>query len=251
MKIGFNGATSMKHDLESDIVHAAAAGFGGVEIWGAKLTQYLKKNSAGALKEVFEQRGVQGLTINSLENATLAEGARWQEVQKKMAELSKLAVASGASTVIVIPSPLTPEWRGDKERLNAKTAENLAQLARIAEGEGARASFEMLGFADCSVNTLGHAWELVKRADRPNLGLTLDTFHYHVGGSTPEMIAATPKEKIFIVHVNDCEHKSRETLHDQHRLFPGEGAIPLPAIFDALRKIHYDGPVSIELASRR
>lgn len=247
MKIGFNGATSMKQDLESDIVHAAAAGFGGVEIWGAKLAQYLKKNSAGALKEVFETKRLSALTINSLENATLAEGARWQEVQKKMAELSRLAVASGAGTVIVVPSPLTPEWRGDEARVAAKTAESLARLSRIAENEGARASFEMLGFSDCSVNTLGLAWDIVRQADRPNLGLTLDTFHYYVGGSTPEMIEKVPAEKLFIVHINDCEHRPRESLQDRHRLFPGEGSIPLPRIFDALRKIRYDGPVSIEL----
>jgi len=142
MKIGFNGATSMKHDLESDIAHAAKAGFGGVEIWGAKLTQFLKKNSAGALKEIFAKERVEALTINSLENATLSEGTLWEETQKRMAELSKLATASGAGTVIVVPSPLTGEWkRADKERVAAKTVASLRRLAEIARAEGAKASF--------------------------------------------------------------------------------------------------------------
>ena len=248
MKIGFNGATSMKHDLESDIAHAAKAGFGGVEIWGAKLTQFLKKNSAGALKEIFAKERVDALTINSLENATLAEGSRWEETQKRMAELSKLAVASGASTVIVVPSPLTGEWKGaDRERIAAKSVESLRRLAEIAQGEGARASFEMLGFDDCSVNKLDFAWRLVKEADRPNLGLTVDTFHWFVGGSTTEMLEKVPKDKLYIVHVNDAEHRASSELQDRHRLFPGEGSIPLDRFFASLGKMGYDGPVSIEL----
>ena len=246
MKMGYNGATSMKADLATDIACAAEAGFSGVEIWGAKLTEYLKKNSPESLKEIFHKHKVEPLSINSLEQATLSEGAKWQEIQKRMAELSRLAAVIGAKRVIVVPSPLGPQWQ-DRTRMLAKTVESLKILSKIAKDEGALGCFEMLGFGDCSVNTLALATDLVKQVDHPNMGLTLDTFHYYVGSSTVDMIAAVPKGKLFMVHINDSQDLPKAQLQDSNRMFPGEGSIPLDSIFGALKKAGYGGPVSIEL----
>jgi 2-keto-myo-inositol isomerase len=54
-------------------------------------------------------------------------------------------------------------------------------------------------------------------------------------------------EKIFILHMNDAEKLPKAELQDAHRLFPGEGVIPLAEIVAGLKNIHYDGPVSLEM----
>lgn len=40
MKLSFNGATTMKADLATDVKAAAAAGFDYLEIWAAKLREF-------------------------------------------------------------------------------------------------------------------------------------------------------------------------------------------------------------------
>ncbi len=50
MKIALNGATTMHADLLTDIKAASAAGFDLLEIWSAKLYEYLKTNTPADLK---------------------------------------------------------------------------------------------------------------------------------------------------------------------------------------------------------
>ena len=45
MKIALNGATTMHADLETDIKAASEAGFELIEIWAAKLREFLKTNT--------------------------------------------------------------------------------------------------------------------------------------------------------------------------------------------------------------
>jgi sugar phosphate isomerase/epimerase len=58
MKLSFNGATSMKADLATDIRAASAAGFDYLEIWAAKLRQFLKSNSISDLKKLFAESAI-------------------------------------------------------------------------------------------------------------------------------------------------------------------------------------------------
>ncbi len=83
--------------------------------------------------------------------------------------------------------------------------------------------------------------------NRENIGLVLDTFHFYAGGSSVGAIRDVDPEKIFILHMNDAEKLPKAELQDAHRLFPGEGVIPLAEIVSGLKNIHYDGPVSLEM----
>ena len=42
----------------------------------------------------------------------------------------------------------------------------------------------------------------------------------------------------------------RETIRDQHRVYPGDGVAPLTKLFRDLQDIGYRGPLSIELFNR-
>jgi sugar phosphate isomerase/epimerase len=55
MKIALNGATTMRADLETDIKAAAGAGFELIEIWAAKLREFLKTKTVDDLKKEFKQ----------------------------------------------------------------------------------------------------------------------------------------------------------------------------------------------------
>jgi len=97
------------------------------------------------------------------------------------------------------------------------------------------------------VSTLEEDDSIVRTVNRKNIGMVLDTFHFHAGGSSVNTIRDVDKEKVFIFHINDAEKKPREELQDAHRLYPGEGVIPLKEIISGLKGIGYDGPVSLEM----
>jgi 2-keto-myo-inositol isomerase len=108
-------------------------------------------------------------------------------------------------------------------------------------------AFEFLGKPGCSVPTLDMAIDIVTETDRANVGMVIDTFHFHAGGSQMADLARVPIDKLFVVHLNGCEDLPKAELTDAHRLFPGEGAIPIVEILSALRARGFDGTMSIEI----
>jgi 2-keto-myo-inositol isomerase len=243
MRLALNGATIMPSPLEDDVRIAADAGFDALEMWAQKLPAYLEHHTLEELRDDLAARGLQPWTINSIERITFGGPDRDREAHMECERLSDVARAIGAPAIVVVPGPL-PEGAslGDVRRA---TIESLRTLSDIA-GEIALA-FEFLGPPWCSVRTLGAALDIVDAVDRPNVGLVVDTFHFYAGGSAIGDIARVPIEKLLVVHINDAEPLPREQLSDAHRLYPGEGAIPLADIFGALRAAGFDGTVSVEI----
>ncbi|MGC8835012.1 MAG: sugar phosphate isomerase/epimerase family protein, partial [Armatimonadota bacterium] len=91
------------------------------------------------------------------------------------------------------------------------------------------------------------ALRIINRANHPALGLMMDTFHYYKSGVPIEDVKNIPIDKLFIVHINDCEDKPREELNDGHRLYPGEGILPLVETLRVLREKGYQGALSVEI----
>ena len=74
MKLALNGATTMKADLETDIRVAQLAGFDYVEIWAAKLREYLKSKTTAELRAFLKAADVKPYSINSIERITFRSG---------------------------------------------------------------------------------------------------------------------------------------------------------------------------------
>lgn len=83
----------------------------------------------------------------------------------------------------------------------------------------------------------------------PNIGVMLDSWHWHLAGATPADIVAAGK-RITSVHVSDAGKVDPETVRDDQRLLPGEGVMDLVGFFGALRKIGYEGAISPEPIGR-
>ncbi|MBI2081609.1 MAG: sugar phosphate isomerase/epimerase [candidate division NC10 bacterium] len=215
MVLGFNGATTLTADLGTDIRAAKAAGYGCLEIWAPKLLGYFANGSLSTLRDDLKEAGLPVATL----------------------------------TVIAVPSP-KPKRMG-QVAMETETVRVLRTLAGIAAEHQVRVALEFLGFADCSVNTLEACWRVVKKANRPNVGLVFDTFHFHAGNSSLKSIAALDPTRILMVHLNDVMPGPRARLHDARRLYPGDGVLPLTPILQALRGIGYAGPFSVEIFQPR
>jgi len=123
----------------------------------------------------------------------------------------------------------------------------LREMADVARPYQVGLAFEFLGFPWCSVRTLTEAWAIVAATDRLNVGAVLDTCHFYAGGSPLASIGAVSPARLAVFHINDVEDVPREQITDAHRLFPGDGVIPLKDILRELRAIEYRGVCSVEI----
>ncbi len=246
MKLALNGATTMKADLATDVRAAAAAGFDYVEIWAAKLRQFLKEHQVAELKTLFGESGVKPLSINSIEHITFSDAAAYTQIRTECEELSSIAAAIGCPYIVVVPGKFPPGGLSSYEVIE-ETVQVLRELASIGERHGVSLAFEFLGQKDCSVQTLELADEIIVKVNRRNIGLVIDSFHFYAGGSTVKMIDAIDPKRLFIFHINDAEDLPSGQLTDAHRLLPGLGILPLREIIEAFRRIGYDGVASVEI----
>jgi sugar phosphate isomerase/epimerase len=88
-------------------------------------------------------------------------------------------------------------------------------------------------------------------ASGPNIGVTLDAWHWYHSGGTVADILATPRERIVHIHVSDARQMPAAEVLDNMRLLPGEGVIDLVGFFQALRKIGWSGGVACETIGPR
>jgi 2-keto-myo-inositol isomerase len=245
MKIALNGATTMHADLLTDIKAASAAGFDLLEIWSAKLYEYLKTNTPVELKTTLAEHDLEPYSINSIEHVTFRTPKDYADVKAECETLSRIAGEIGCPYIVVVPG-LMPE-NGAIDQVIDESFRVLNELADIAEPHGVSLAFEFLGQTDCSVQTLDLCNEIVEKVGRNSIGNVLDTFHFYAGNSTFEAIDSMRPEKLFIFHINDAEDLPKEQLTDAHRLYPGSGILPIREIKEHFDKIGYDRMVSIEI----
>jgi 2-keto-myo-inositol isomerase len=245
MKIALNGATTMHADLETDIKAASEAGFDLIEIWAAKLREFLKTKTVEDLIRLLQEHKLQPYSINSIEHITFRTPEDYEKIKAECEELSRIAGQIGCPYIVVVPGKL-PE-NGDEEQIIEESVKVLHELAEIAEKHQVSLAFEFLGQTDCSVQTLDLGNKIVEKVNRKSVGNVLDTFHFYAGSSSFEAIDTMNPEKLFIFHINDAEDLPKEQLTDAHRLYPGTGILPIKEIKAHLDKIGYDRMVSIEI----
>jgi 2-keto-myo-inositol isomerase len=246
MKLSFNGATTMKADLATDIRAAAGAGFDYLEIWAAKLREFLKQHAAADLKTLFDENGIKPLSINSIEHVTFRDAAAYAKIKAECEELCSIAAKINCPYIVLVPGKIPSGGLSSYEVIE-ETVRVLRELASIAERHGISLAFEFLGQQDCTVQTLALADEIVVNVNRRNIGLVIDSFHFYAGGSTIKMIEALDPKRLYIFHINDAENRPLDQLTDAHRLLPGLGILPLKEIIAAFRRIGYDKVASVEL----
>jgi 2-keto-myo-inositol isomerase len=245
MELAFHSATTMTSDLETDVAVTARAGFKALEVWAGKIDRYLSVHTLVDLKLLFVEHGVKPLALNSIEFITF-RGSEYAQVRERLHELGKIAREIGCPTIMLVPSPL-PDRQLPWSAVVDECVSVLRDLSDIAQLYSIRLSFEFLGFGWCSVRTPRAAFEIIQKAARDNVGMTLDAAHFYGGGGLLEELDHLDPGRIFALHLDDLEDTPKEAITDGTRLLPGDGVLPLDDICARLNGIGYDGSCSIEL----
>jgi 2-keto-myo-inositol isomerase len=216
-----------------------------VELWFDKVKACMEKgHTCAELGGQMHDAGITPIGVGPAAVWTLGSSFHPGQERRELLERMDVTLALGASTLTVVilgrPAPdLTYEYH--------RLADKLRGVTEMAAARNLRLALEFIGGLEVN-GTLGSAIELVRRADHPNLGLCLDLCHYYTSASHLEELVLLPKKKLFLVHVDDAQQRPMEVLGCEHRTFPGEGRIDVPALLAEIkRRTKYDGYYSVEL----
>jgi len=114
MKIGFNGASTMKADLPTDIRIASQAGYDLIEIWAKKMEAYLSDHTLDDVRTLLEKARIKPLAINSVEFITFNSSWEKTNTMNLISRYAEMADRLGCPYVVRVPSP-RPDGVTDKE----------------------------------------------------------------------------------------------------------------------------------------
>jgi len=168
------------------------------------------------------------------------------DIAKSMLEM---CAAVGAKVLLICSSTST-HATADPDAL----ARDLRKLAMLALPLGIRIAYEGLSWGR-HVNEFTTAWDIVCRADAPNLGLGIDSYHILATQTALDDLDTLDPDKIFLVQLADFmwnEIKSVEERIDtarHFRVFPGEGvhSEALAELVMRLDRLGYRGDYSFEV----
>jgi hypothetical protein len=131
MQLAFHGATTIKANLETDILNSQLAGYSALEIWTEKLNVYLEQHSVADLKTLFEQHKIAPKTLNSIE-AIAFRGAEFSSLLERCEELCQIATTIGSPAIAVIPSA-KPELQTSWQAIVTEHVKVLRELSSVAK----------------------------------------------------------------------------------------------------------------------
>ena len=133
-------------------------------------------------------------------------------------------------------------------------ARDLRKLAMLGIPLGIRIAYEGLSWGR-TIREFPSSWDVVCRADMPNLGLCLNAFHIFASGTPLQELEILDPASIFLVRLSDaaCHDVAdpRNGLDCTHspRVFPGEGVhgARLADFVLRLERLGYRGAYSFEV----
>lgn len=198
------------------------------------------------------------ITNLPLQNALGSDSAPFTASLPALAADAAFAAAIGCRSFQLVLPAACPVGQSKRERWKV-VRDRLAAIADVLARHGVRLGLEFLGplvfrtrpgSGEPFVWTLSEAVSLASESG-PNVGVTLDAWHWHHSRGTIADILAAGASRIVHVHVSDAREMAPEAVQDDMRLLPGEGIIDLSGFFRALEKVGYRGGVAPETIGPR
>ena len=98
------------------------------------------------------------------------------------------------------------------------------------------------------VKTLGQAVGIALDTNHPKAQVIPDVYHMYISEGGFNHLKNIPGDMIAIFQFNDAPSTPQKTeLRDKHRVYPGDGILPLTQILKDLKSTGFKGCVSLEL----
>ncbi|MBN8997386.1 MAG: sugar phosphate isomerase/epimerase and 4-hydroxyphenylpyruvate domain-containing protein [Rhizobiales bacterium] len=232
---------SLSGSLREKLEAIARAGFAGVEIFeGDFLGSDESPRNAGRM---IRDLGLEIMLFQPFRDfEAMPEPQRrrgFERAARKFELMNELGV-----DLILVCSNTSPVSLGGIDR----AAADLRELGDLAETAGVRVGYEALAWGR-HIRDHRDAWEIVRRADHPRIGLILDSFHTLAPKIEVDSIRAIPGDRLFFVQLADAPQIEMDVLQRSRHLrnMPGEGDLPVVDFMRAVCATGYDRAISLEI----
>jgi len=238
-------ATIRPASLDEKIRIAAQTGFDAIEPWEGELHEHEQKG--GSLKDLGKQIRDAGLYVPSVIGLWNAIPATRKEFDASLVDSRRRmrqAAAIGAEHIQVVPQPARP-WQEFDPKWAADCYRELLDIG-LNEYQINPALVFVQFLPGCA--RMGQAAAIAIDANHPKAKIIPDVFHMHIGHSGFEGLKHMRGDFFAIFQFNDAPaDPPLANLKDEHRVFPGDGILPLVDILRDLKATGYAGCVSLEL----
>ncbi|WP_157269209.1 bifunctional sugar phosphate isomerase/epimerase/4-hydroxyphenylpyruvate dioxygenase family protein [Azohydromonas aeria] len=231
---------SLSGTLRDKLQAIAAARFDGIELFEPDFTN--ARLSAAELRRRCDDLGLRVELFQPFRDFEGMPEEAFQRSLRRAEAKFDLMEALGCPLMLVC-SNTSPLALPDAQL----AAEQLHQLAERAARRNLRVGFEALAWGR-HVNKWRQAWDIVRHADHPHLGLIVDSFHTASLRDSPMGIAEVG-EKLFFVQMADAPLMGLDVIDwaRHHRNFPGQGQFDVATFFEQCVRAGYGGPLSLEI----
>lgn len=234
-------ATIRPASLPEKVRIADEARFDAIEPWTQELTEY--EEQGGDLEELGDEITDRGLFVPSVIGLWDAIPTSEDEFEQALAEnrpRMRRAMEIGAEHVQTIPAQegtMDSDW----------AAEAYSRVLEVGlEEYGVNPALVFVEMF--TIKTLSQAAGIAIDANHPSAKIIPDVYHMYISNGGLKGFQHLRGEFFAIFQFNDAPAEpSRSELADEHRVYPGDGILPLDQVLSDLRETGFDGCVSLEL----
>jgi sugar phosphate isomerase/epimerase len=237
---------TMAGSLQTKLAAVHAAGFEQVMLSARDLT-----NHDGGVDAAVATVRASGLRVTGFQVLRDFEGlsGHLHEYKLDVARSMLTMCAALGCRVLLACSSASPHASIDMNDI----ALDLRKLAMLALPLQIKVAFEGLSWGR-TINQYTQAWDAVSRADMPNLGIGIDSYHVFATQTPLDDLEDIDPDKIFLVQLSDLmwevgTPEERMDTARHFRVFPGEGvhSETLAELVRRLDKLGYRGDYSFEV----
>ncbi len=251
MRLGYSTNAFVKFSLFDAVEKIAELGFQGIEIMADRPHLYPpdfdREKTVHLLKVIKEN----GLNISNLNSFTLfAVGntylPSWIEPTEQRRQiridhtLQSLKFASLLGCPNISTAPGGPVKGMSRKEAKTIFYGGLEKAIPLAEALGVRILIEPE--PTLLIENSRQFREFIRDLRSPAVGLNFDIGHFFCVGEDPALAFQELFPWVGHIHLDDI---GPSRIH--HHLIPGDGAIDLPEVFEAIAKMNYRGDMSLEL----
>jgi inosose dehydratase len=238
IRFGYAAITWGGRDREA-IADVAALGFRGIQLRASALRDF--GANPGALRELLAQHH---LTMVALSSGNLnIEAPEADELARHTAHARFVKDVGGLYLQVTDARPPRPLVREDYRKLGRLMTELGQRTADLGIPLGYHNHMNAMGEKPEEVD-----W-ILQATDNRYARLELDIAHYLQGGGDPAKAIQRYGKRLLFLHLKDVEAVTPAAPGERNYRFVelGRGRVDLPAVFAALRRVHFRGWAIVEL----
>lgn len=231
-------------DLEQEIRLTASVGYQGIELWVSEIESFIKKGgSLSQLRSWIESSGIKVPNLIAFFQWANPDSSVRASALEEAKRIFEMANAIGCEFVAAPPFGVT-----DRTDIPlSDIASYFSDLISATESTGAKPLLEFWGHSK-TLGSLKDCLQVLNMVNDPEAKLLVDIFHMSKTEGSFELFQQLQAGQIGLIHVNDYPYApDLKQLKDSQRVYPGDGVAPLKQIFDTLRRVNYNGMISLEL----